>query len=416
MKIAKLFFPGIYEDAYVYMGRLFILTEQRTILVYDLDKLVNSLEQDSEKRVSGSLPIPTYMFSRNDWLSSSQFKSLLRNLGMYSSFLSAFEQFPQPYFEVDKKDFLLKEQELDISDPVILDTLIYNERLYMGATNGFYQIDITWDKKGPVTLGKTEKKIDARCLSTSARYGTVNASCNEEGLFTFVDDFGWWEQGKSSRMQTLANKSLKTSWIGLDIVNYSGYDHLDLFRSNSEKTQVKLEPEGRVLVGIDSNGQDLSYLFEAVQARYNIPTEKIQFTFNSSNRLFLHTDAGFLHSIQIHSENDIIQLGKAKVSKETTNRILSINSTKLGPVIETSDQVALVLDKNGQIFTLSESGALVVRTFPRSKRFQNMVAIVDDNGVFLVSLFDESEFEKKHFNALKYEEYPNLEEIEDFFR
>jgi len=76
MKIAKLFFPGIYEDAYVYMGRLFILTEQRTILVYDLDKLVNSLEQDSEKRVSGSLPIPTYMFSRNDWLSSSQFKSL----------------------------------------------------------------------------------------------------------------------------------------------------------------------------------------------------------------------------------------------------------------------------------------------------------------------------------------------------
>jgi hypothetical protein len=24
MKIAKLFFPGIYEDAYVYMGKLFI--------------------------------------------------------------------------------------------------------------------------------------------------------------------------------------------------------------------------------------------------------------------------------------------------------------------------------------------------------------------------------------------------------
>lgn len=414
MKIARLFFPGIYEDAYVYMGKLFILTERRTILVYDLEKLVNSLEQDAEKQVSGSLPVPTYMFSRNDWLSSSQFKSLLRNLNIYGSFVRAFERFPQPYFEVDKKDFLLVEQELDISDPVILDMLIYNERLYMGATNGFYHIDLVLDRKGPVTLGKTEKKFDARCLSASARYGTVNASCNEQGLFTFVDDFGWWEQGKSSRMQTLANKSLKTSWIGLDIVNYSGYDHLALFKSNSEKTQVKLEPEGRVLVGIDSNGQDLSYLFEAVQARYNIPTEEIQFTFNSNNRLFLHTDAGLLHSIQIHAENDIIQLGKGKMSKEAINRILSINSTKLGPVIETSDRVALVLDKNGQIFTLSESGALVVRTFPRSKRFQSMVAIVDENGVWLVSLFDEFEFEKKHFSNFK-EEHPDSEEIVQFF-
>ena len=77
-------------------------------------------------------------------------------------------------------------------------------------------------------------------------------------------------------MQTLANKSLKTSWIGLDIVNYSGYDHLALFKGNSEKIQVKLESEGRVLVGIDSNSQDLRYLFEALQERYNIPTEKIQ--------------------------------------------------------------------------------------------------------------------------------------------
>ncbi len=36
-------------------------------------------------------------------------------------------------------------------------------------------------------------------------------------------------------------------------------------------------------------------------------------------------------------------------------------------------------------------------------------------GIFLVGLFDESEFEKKHFNTLKYEDYPTLEEIHNFF-
>ncbi len=62
---------------------------------------------------------------------------------------------------------------------------------------------------------------------------------------------------------------------------------------------------------------------------------------------------------------------------------------------------------------LPESGALMVRTFPRSKRLQNIVAIVDESGVFLVSLFDESEFEKKfspRSDRPKFEEYPPLEE------
>lgn len=413
MKIAKLFFPGIYEDAYVYMGRLFILTEKRTILVYNLDKLVDALEQDSEERAN-SLPIPTLMFSRNDWLSSSQFRSLLRNSDVSRSLFNAFEMFPRPYFEVDKEDFLLEEQDLGVSDPVILDALIYSKRLYMGATNGFYQIDMIWDEKGPVTLEKPIKRLDARCLNTSARYGTVNASCNEEGLFTFVDDFNWWKQEKSHMPQILADKSFRTSWIGTDIVNYPSYDHLDLFKSNSEETKIRLEPEGRVLTQIDSNSQDLSYLFEAAQMSYDISLEKIQFAFNSNNRLFLHNDTGNLHSIRLYrSENNMLQLGKDRRSKEPISRILSINPTKLGPVIETSDQVALVLDKNGQFITLSESGALMVRTFPRSKRLQNIVAIVDESGLLLVSLFDESEFEKKfspRSGGPKFEEDPTLED------
>jgi len=40
-----------------------------------------------------------------------------------------------------------------------------------------------------------------------------------------------------------------------------------------------------------------------------------------------------------------------------------------------------------------------------------MVAIVDENGVWLVSLFDESEFEKKHLSDFK-EEFLDVEEID----
>jgi hypothetical protein len=404
MKIAKLFFPGVYEDAYVYMGKLFILTERRTILTYDLDRLVNFLERSSD-----GLPIPTYMFSRNDWLSSDQFRVLLRNPDVYRAlWVTAFQMFPQPFLEVDGKNCLLGEQELDISDPVILDMLIYSGRLYMGATNGFYHVDMLWDDKGPIVLEKPHKKIDARCLNISAKSGTVNASCNEEGLVAFVDDLDWRKRGSSSIKYTLAGRSCKTSWIEQNIVNYADHNHLDLFKSRSESTTER-ESGGKVLTAIESEGQDLSYIFEDAQMNYHILKEEIQFTFNSNTRLFLHTNAGFLHSIQLShpDDNNVIQLGRDEKSKEPIGRILSINSTKLGPVVETSDRVALV-SKNGQFFTLSETGALMIRTFPSSKRFRNMVVITDESGVFLVGLFDESEFERKHFTAclLDEEDHP----------
>lgn len=410
MKIAKLFFPGAYEDAYVYMGRLFILTEKRTILTYDLERLVNSIEY-----LFGSLPIPTYLFSRNDWLSNDQSKSLLRNSDVYKAlWVTAFQKFPQPFLEVGSGDFFLGEQELDISDPVILDILIYNRRLYLGATNGFYHVDLIWDEKGPITLEKSQKKIDTRCLNTSAKYGAVNASCNEEGLIAFVDDFNWRKQGKGSIKYPLADKSRRTSWLGPHIVNYSDHNRLDLFKSSSEQT-VEAESEGKVLTAIESKGQDLSYLFEEAQVRYNILMEEIQFTFNSNTRLFLHTNTGLLHSLQLSSpDNDgIIRLGKDEKSKEPIGRILSINSTKLGPVVETSDRVALV-SKNGQFFTLSEAGALMVRTFPNSKRFRNLVAITDESGVFLVGLFNESEFEKKLSHTPLFGEDPAFNEDHPF--
>ncbi len=54
----------------------------------------------------------------------------------------------------------------------------------------------------------------------------------------------------------------------------------------------------------------------------------------------------------------------------------------------------------------------MVRTFPNSKRFRNLVAITDESGVFLVSLFDESEFERKLVNTSLFGEDPAFD-VED---
>ncbi|MCI0529839.1 MAG: hypothetical protein L0Y56_20540 [Nitrospira sp.] len=163
MKVIKLFLPGRFEDSYVYMGRLLVLTENRTLRMYNLDRIVDFLEV----QFSGSLPVPTLMFLRNDWLESSQFKSLMKNKGMARSFLAAFEKFPQPFVELDEKAFRSEEQDLNIPARVLLDMLIYNKRLYVGADTGFYHIDMNWNQDTVTLQGKVKKRHDARCVSTS---------------------------------------------------------------------------------------------------------------------------------------------------------------------------------------------------------------------------------------------------------
>ena len=116
MRIVKFFLPGRFEDAYVYMERLIVLTEDRTLRVYNLDQIVDSIET----RFPGSLPIPTLLFLRNDWPETSQFKSLMRNKEVARSLLSAFERLPHPYVKLDEDRFHPEELELDISARVLL--------------------------------------------------------------------------------------------------------------------------------------------------------------------------------------------------------------------------------------------------------------------------------------------------------
>lgn len=392
MKITKLFIPGSYEDAYLYMGRLIILTEERSVRTYNLDYIVEAIEQ----RLPNTIPIPTMMFSRNDWLAGIQFQSLMRNKVVYQALLDAFDKFPLPNFSLDR-GFPLEEQELALRDPAILDMLIYNGRLYVGATNGFYQVNIDWEKNDFAQLAQPEKKLGLRCLSTSARYGTVNASCNEAGLYTFIDDFGWWNQEKAGVKLHLADKSLRTTWMDQDIVNYPSYDHPYLFKSSFEKKTTGVEREGKVLTAVSDNSSDLNYLFGMAQQKYHIQAENVQFAYNSNHKLFVSTLEGNFFSLQLEHTNDILRLKKSTISTQNIGRALTVNPCKLGPVVETSRNVLLISDKDGQAYLLSDSGAITVRTFPRSRRFQNIVVVVHEDGLYLVSVFDETDI--KGFTA-----------------
>jgi len=189
VRTLSLFLPGSFEDVYIYMGRLIILTAERSLRLYKLEHIVDDLE----KRFSSSRPVFTYLFTRNDWLASTQFGALLRNRSIHSAFLTSMQQASrQPYVEIPTHlNYLELERELKIPVRILLDFAVYNQRLYFGTDAGLYHLDTDLEDSQARVIGQPVKRLDARSMSTLAGYGAIHVSCGNDGLFTGFDEFGW---------------------------------------------------------------------------------------------------------------------------------------------------------------------------------------------------------------------------------
>jgi hypothetical protein len=388
MKVLSIFIPGRYEDAYVYRGRLILLTESLGIRVCYLERIAEFLEAQYPR----TKPIPTLMFSRNDWLVGAAFKTLMRSEKVAGATVSLFNEFPQPYVKINES-FLSEEQELEVPAQVILDLTIYNDRLYLGADSGFYHQTIEWEKEETNLHGKPMKRHDARCMGVSARFGAVNASCGDDGLFSSVDDFGWISGDHHNGMKLVASKSKKSSWLNFSLVNYASYSRPSLLQNTRRETDASgVEKDRAIVTDVGTNEIDInSFIREknsATLERRHISLDTIEYSFNSNSALFLQTADGHFYSFGIRQPQE----GDPRVSSTKSYRgvetqILSASTIRPGVVVETHDEVLLLVRNKWS--TLIAEQALSVRTFMRSKRFQNLVAVITEEGILLSGIFDD---------------------------
>lgn len=328
MIIPKLFLPGDFEDAFLYMGRLIVLTEEHTIRSYNLQMIVDSIEE----KMRGQVPVPSYMFAHNEWIYESPFQSIMRNDGVSNAFLRALAQFPEPYLELDERLLRLSEHELGIEARTLLDMNIYNRRLYIAADTGLYHIDLDWEDEQIHAADNAVKKLDVRCIGTSAKYGAVSASCMDQGLFVSIDDFGWNKNWfpvgnfSSGEMIQLAEKSIRTSWSGFHLINYSTATTPVLMRSSRHRSdrQISFERERNIITEIGSETIDLDYILEHVEEIYGFDSTAIQYTFNSNGTFIIYTDDGQFYSLEIDRlYRGQPRLRSAKAFTGTINEVLS---------------------------------------------------------------------------------------------
>jgi hypothetical protein len=305
MKLARLFVPGRFVDTFVYMGRIAAINEERTLQIFDLDQIVHYVGERDPK-ISA---VATLMFNRNDRMASPVFRSLMQHEAVSESILKAFDAFPQPRYELLPTNVPMREKDLGLPDASFLDMNIYNSRLYLGTSIGLFHFDLAWYQDDDPFQGQPHKRIDARCRSTSVGYGTINASCGDDGLHTAVDDFEWVTKRRGNKMKTAAKRPVRTNWFQRDLVNYANSTEVVLLRSKSEavrRSPDSLERERRVITEIGSEREDFGYLLDLTkdEAVDRVTRDSIQFTYNSTSVLFVHTFEGNFYTLGMKSSKE----------------------------------------------------------------------------------------------------------------
>jgi hypothetical protein len=386
MKIINLKFLGNYEDAYVYMGWLNIVTCNRELYCINLDYVAKQIDAENHSQ----RPIATFAFARNDWLSSESTRALLKNPGIKREFFDAFDRFEANYEVSLREGEYSQFHHIPVKSSVILDMMFYNQRLYIGGNDGLSHVDIDWEE---MDVSQTaEKRHDYRCGNLSAKYGMINSSCGNEGLFACFDDFNFSNTVSAERkFRKITERSVRTSWVDSGIANYASNFNVDLYQTTRNKVTQSLEGDRQLATDVTGSGANLGYHIKETLRQYSVVEHSIQYSFNNGRFFFVHThDAKFYcFEMRKNSKGDI-NVCFTKTQKAEKSRILSAHPIKDGLILETDDRVFLF--SQDQWITIYNGPVLSVRTFVKSRRFQNLVAITHEEGVDLFCIVNEQSF------------------------
>lgn len=389
MKFAHLLFRGDYEDAYVYMGWLSCVTADRTVETSNLEYIGKQIDA----RLYHSAPIASYCFARNDWLNSEQFRAILKNDEIAAAFFRSIDLFPAPYEVQMREGISFAKYPIDIEANVILDLLFYNTRLYLGTDRGLFHADVDWTDAE--IHRRTHKRHDAKCINLSARFGMINASCGQDGLFSSIDDFGVRTGTRGVQFSRTAAASVRSSWMGSLLANYASNSSVSVFRTEREKIDQSMAGERQIITGLDEHPRNLADYINATLSQHGVQEQSIQYTFNSTTLVFVYTYDSQFFCFNVHdTEDGGINIEFTKTQKAQGRRIVGAHPMSGGAVVIETDDRVFLLSKNSW-FTLHPDAAISVRTFPRSKRFHNLVAITAEDGVHLISAVDDTHLLRK---------------------
>lgn len=362
-----------FSDSYFYMGKLFILTEDRQLKFINNDKFYKKYLQNGNSLINHWLE--KVLFSNESLPSYKDFKSNTDDVKTFNCF-----------WEVgsDKKfEFQIEEDDLTfickLPENESLDFIIYAERAYLANRDGLFECQLSIDGENVLVLSDGFQRVfDSKSINLNPRAGKVLVSTKSDGLFVgSIEDRN--ELIRITENQ-IASSSLRTGWAEYNFVNYDSTIGGNFFKNETEEytneaLNFNIEDGSRQNKKIKEIGTEQISLSDMFSNRKN--NEKIIFSFNSLTNSFNISESGTILINSFGNNDNYRVLNKVKFDLANLGYPLSAYTVPNGTVYEFFEKVILV--RNGHMNTISEIECKQIRTFASSKWYQNIIMALSDD-------------------------------------
>lgn len=371
-------FSGSFEHAFIYKGRLFALDGEGSFWYLNLDEVSSRSFPSNvfslERRRLGALFIDNRELSEAELAPASQEES--DSLSSWSRHVG-----PDVWRHVANIDSNLRGHQ-------VLDITVYYDRIYLSTTGGVFHINLAVTEDIP-EFSHPIQRSDAYSLSSTVRFSCVAVSCGDDGLFIGTDDFDKNGQMKSS-LDHLGGRSFRASWFANNLLAYErngvvkAYhgmtaDLADDVTGKPVQIITKLEPassEQGQEIGIDHVSADDT----SIAISYNVDSNCVVVR---SNGVLELTDR-LRRSGRYFSR--VFFTGKAFVGRPLDAFPVVSSDSDFGDArVGVHTRAGVYLVNRSNILRVSDHQAVSVKSFPSSKRYKNLVAVIDEDSIGLCS-------------------------------
>ena len=394
MQPLKMIIPGSYYDAQIYSGRLYLWCADSSIRVINWDKLIGSIKVEENLWLALECG-----FRRSDYLYGSRWDLIFKDVEIRSAITNKFLALAQRPIEISEQRLAkaeVKHQNNPISFPHS-DSVIYNEKIYIGGQEGVFVTSCNKRNVNPVSL-RPIKKWDASVLGISASYLALSLSSGNEGLFELYlgNEEPWWSrndnltQDEPYQLSQLHSSSSRWAFYSVYSSSYqhSGYlvdfDKEDI--DEAHRTAFRRRIFRRVIPSEE--------IFHSKSYSWGIQ-DKICQVIDRTIRVVQYTPW--------NKEAKFKSLGEIRL-RDFKGKVVFGDSAIFGFIIECDNGVVVIDSNLNNIWIDGEP--VNWRVFPRSKHYENHLHIVYEDRLEIYSFNDDYFVDQEEKKAgLKYTDW-----------
>ncbi|GAA4021625.1 hypothetical protein GCM10022386_00740 [Flavobacterium cheonhonense] len=394
-------------DCYIYSGHIFLFLKTGEIGCVNLNKIYHNLYVQYPDYVD----FFRIIFQRNDYFKNQQGEFFFKIQELRNTFDGLWKKISTNInFEYFINDELLILAKIPENDLPILDVKIYGMKIFVATLKGVYAMKLSYNSKYEFQKDKNiSKYFDSKSISLNAKCGSLAISTNNDGLFYgSIHD----ESVLNVTEKEVSNKSIRTSWVNYDIINYENNHSFEFLENiinkdnnNNDYSFYDEKKERKIISGFGLN----KISNEELTKNILLEDESIKYAFNSSSKSFFITNKGKFYNSNIlidnNSDSILSLLGLEKKEKNTSKEVrisrsyyelplvgnkkmlrpLSSNIIENGCVLEFMDKV--VLFKNNKAEIIDKEPSTIVRSYPSSIRYKNLLTITKNDKITIHSIY-----------------------------